>query len=377
MSNAVIRPLQLETPLSARRPHRIGQARGINYGEDVGDDDQYWRDQMSVKQVSETLLDSDFRNEPLPAPPIDEALIDHRYGGPWTDIKLDALQGYLTFFTSALKNQPIKHRPFELWYLDAFAGSGDRVVERKAGGLFDGEVTHFVDERLDGSAKKALEVDPPFQRLVFIEPDRSRHAALVALKVANPHRDVECIRDDGNTLVRAICGADHWRTPISEGGRRVRAVLLLDPYGMQVDWTTLEAIRRTKAIDLLYLYPIGAVMRQAARDLSKVDADKAAALTRLHGDDSWRCDWYEVSRQQDLLSRDPCMLRAVTARQIEAWFKARLETLFPFVSEPPPLLTPRGAKLFSLFLAVSNDSPAAVALAKKAVASIMRPRRTR
>jgi three-Cys-motif partner protein len=302
---------------------------------------------------------------------------EHRYGGPWTDIKLDALQRYLTFFTTALKNQPTKARPFDLWYLDAFAGSGDRVVARKAGGLFEGEATHFVEERLDGSAKKALEVDPPFQHLVFIEPHRRRHAALAALAAANPDRDIECIRDEGNTLVRAICGADHWRAPTSKGGRRVRAVLLLDPYGMQVDWTTLQAIRETKAIDLLYLYPVGAVMRQAPRDLSKLDVDKAAALTRLHGDDSWKRDWYEASRQQDLLSRDLSVLRAMTARQIEAWFKARLERLFPFVSEPLPLLTTRGAKLFSLFLAVSNDSPAAIALAKKASAAIMKPRKTR
>ena len=65
------------------------------------------------------------------------------------------------------------------------------------GGLFEGESNHVVDVRLDGSAKKAREVDPPFQRLVFIEPHKKRHAALAALKAANPHRDIECFRDDG------------------------------------------------------------------------------------------------------------------------------------------------------------------------------------
>jgi hypothetical protein len=34
-------------------------------------------------------------------------------------------------------------------------------------------------------------------------------------------------------------------------------VLFLDPYGMQVDWTTIEAIARTKAIDLRVLFPLG------------------------------------------------------------------------------------------------------------------------
>jgi hypothetical protein len=49
---------------------------------------------------------------------------------------------------------------------------------------------------MDGSAKKALEVEPPFQRLVFIEPHKKRHAALAALKAANPHRDIVCFRDE-------------------------------------------------------------------------------------------------------------------------------------------------------------------------------------
>lgn len=118
---------------------------------------------------------------------------------------------------------------------------------------------------------------------------------------------------------------------------------------MQVDWSTLKAIRRTKAVDLLYLYPIGAVVRQAALDLRKVDEAKAAALTRLHGDNSWRTAWYHELAQGDLLSRNPTMVHAVTARQIEAWFQAKLETLFPYVSEPLPLLTRRGANSSRFF----------------------------
>ena len=34
-----------------------------------------------------------------------------------------------------------------------------------------------------------------------------------------------------------------------------RAVLFLDPYGMQVEWATIEAVAKTKAIDLWLLFP--------------------------------------------------------------------------------------------------------------------------
>ena len=41
------------------------------------------------------------------------------FGGEWTREKLDILAAYLDAYTTALKNQP-----FNLWYVDAFAGSG-------------------------------------------------------------------------------------------------------------------------------------------------------------------------------------------------------------------------------------------------------------
>ena len=39
----------------------------------------------------------------------------NRFGGPWTEDKLDILEGYLDSYTTALKNQP-----FRLVYIDAF-----------------------------------------------------------------------------------------------------------------------------------------------------------------------------------------------------------------------------------------------------------------
>ena len=47
-----------------------------------------------------------------------------RFGGAWTEVKLDAVNYYLNFYTDVLKNKPTPQNPFELWYIDAFAGSG-------------------------------------------------------------------------------------------------------------------------------------------------------------------------------------------------------------------------------------------------------------
>jgi|SRR5882757_8215905 len=48
---------------------------------------------------------------------------------------------------------------FDLWYIDAFAATGDRVGTRKVGGLLEGIPESTVTETLAGSARRALKVN--------------------------------------------------------------------------------------------------------------------------------------------------------------------------------------------------------------------------
>lgn len=75
------------------------------------------------------------------------------FGGPWTVEKLDILSRYLEFYTTALKEQP-----FQLVYIDAFAGTG-RI---KIGDEDDYEI-------IDGSARLALQANGNFAEYIFIE----------------------------------------------------------------------------------------------------------------------------------------------------------------------------------------------------------------
>jgi three-Cys-motif partner protein len=83
-------------------------------------------------------------------------MVGHSFGGPWTEIKLDAVQYYLECYAKALTP-----KKFDLWYIDAFAGTGDRVETRKVGGLLEGVPESTVTETLSGSARRALKVTPP------------------------------------------------------------------------------------------------------------------------------------------------------------------------------------------------------------------------
>jgi len=57
-----------------------------------------------------------------------------------------------------------------------------------------------------------------------------------------PNRAIEILNEDANAAVQRTCRDTDWRSN--------RAVLFLDPYGMQVSWETLVAVAATKAIDV-------------------------------------------------------------------------------------------------------------------------------
>jgi three-Cys-motif partner protein len=291
-------------------------------------------------------------------------MVEHQFGGPWTEIKLDAVCYYLECYTKVLSQ-----RQFDLWYVDVFAGTGDRTNEKLTGGLLECQPVRWVTETLPGSAKCAMNIRPPFKHFIFNESDDEHQKALRAIKEANRSLDIEIIGDDANAAIKEIFSRAVWRRGASGGAR---AVVFLDPYALQVDWGMLEFLAKTRCVDVWYLFPLHDVTRQLAKRRSGI-GPKEKRLDKVLGP-AWR-ELYELPPPtnemfaQTLFGSIPEFAveeyRNATKAQIEGWFKTRLETLFPYVSEPLPLFTNIKQQKFSLFLAVANPSKPAVDLAKK------------
>ncbi|MGQ0655063.1 MAG: three-Cys-motif partner protein TcmP [Betaproteobacteria bacterium] len=284
------------------------------------------------------------------ASPEDESERAHSFGSLHTIAKLETLGKYLAAYTTALKSR------FRLHYLDAFAGAG--VCHVKVG-----------DQRLmvPGSASIAIGCEPKFHRMVFIEKSKRRAEALERLKERESGRDIEIIRGDANfALPRYVAQLDR---------RADRAITFLDPYGMQVAWSTLRDLAASEIVDVWYLFPLSALYRQATRSAAGIDADKAAALTRIFGADEWRTAFYSEAKQTDLFGPAPDE-RTADVPQMEEWVKKRLETILPAVLDPVILhLTlpsgKRGAPLFAFFFAIANPSPRAKALALRIAKGVL------
>jgi len=291
----------------------------------------------------------------------------HAFGGAWTELKLSAVSYYFGFFTKVLKE-----RSFDLWYIDAFAGSGTRTEQVSSGGLLEGRLEEVEQQELAGSVLKALDIEPPFKKLVFIEGHRGRFRELDAIRTANPDRHIECRHGEANEQLQQIFTSPPWSGQYGSKGK-LRAVVFLDPYGMNVEWKTLELLAKTQSVDVWYLFPINAVTRQLAIDLDKVDKHKQRSLDSIFGTTDWRSELYAPRTNGDLFdmitSRSD---RDVGVHQIERYAQERLGTIFRYVSEPLPLLANSRGHLFSLFCLSNSDSDRAVDLIKKGVAGVMK-----
>ena len=258
------------------------------------------------------------------------------FGGPWTRTKLEILRSYLDRYTMVLKNQS-----FRLIYVEAFAGSGF-WKPRSAGALED--PTDFR-AMWKGSAEIALEIDnKPFDRLVFIEKDNDRCSSLRRLASRHTGRRIEIVNEDANKAIPDLC-----RT----FGDYDRAVVFLDPFAIEVSWSTVETLAYTKIVDCWILFPLGAISRMMPikRD---PDPELASHLDRFFGG---RQPWqrlYKNTPQLELFGQQN-QERISGGEPVMELYRERLDSVFEKVAPTPRVLcNSNKTPMFALYFAASN-----------------------
>jgi three-Cys-motif partner protein len=287
----------------------------------------------------------------------------HLFGGDWTTEKLETVRKYLVSYTTALKNTP-----FRIAYVDAFAGTGYRTKRsrRESGNIVQVPIPGFPaeyyerdsQEFLDGSARIALQVQPRFHKYFFIEKNPARCAELEKLKDEFPDKwdDINIEPEEANAYLQKFCRTVDWRTR--------RAVLFLDPYGMQVEWETIEAIGKTKAIDLWILFPLGVAVNRIVTRSGRISTAWRRRMDIMFGDAGWFEEFYRKTVRHDLFGREKTELEKVANfDSIGQYFVRRLKTVFYQVAENPrPLYNSRNIPLFLLCFATGNAKGAPIAM---------------
>lgn len=241
---------------------------------------------------------------------------------------------------------------FKFAYIDAFAGTGYRSTNRTSEGedflfpeLYESDVQTFVE----GSAKVALQVQPPFHKYIFIEKDPKKVSSLAALRTEFPElaNNIAIINEEANEYLQDLCLNKNWD--------KNRAVLFLDPYGMQVIWDTIQAIAKTKAIDLWLLFPLGVAINRLLKRDGKINESVIKRLTDLFGTDDWYSVFYQTHESHTLFGDESRIRKVTNFDSIGNYFVKRLKEIFPGVAETPlSLMNSKNNPLYLLCFASAN-----------------------
>jgi three-Cys-motif partner protein len=310
-----------------------------------------------VKRLESHLGETLLRME---GPPLIPSL--QKFGGrTWTQDKLDRVRKYLVAYSTIMQK-----RKFRYAYIDGFAGTGYHELkddEDDSGSLF-AELDEPAVDFLDGSARIALQVAPRFHKYIFIEKSRRKTAELEKLRADFPEKagDIIIANEEANAYLQNLCLQRSWAER--------RAVLFIDPFGMQLSWETVSAIAKTKAIDTWILFPVSAVNRLLKKD-GNIPAAWRNRLDTMFGDPGW-FDVFFPEEMLPLLDDGSTVRRKVADLDlIGKYFNQRLQTVFAGVAPNPyTLRNTQGAPLFLLCFAAAN--PHAVAPAIKIAQDILK-----
>jgi three-Cys-motif partner protein len=262
--------------------------------------------------------------------------------GSWSEIKLDIVREYAKAYSTILAAQSAKGTPFSHVYIDAFAGSGQHFSKAKG-------------RLVPGSPLIALDIEPKFDEYFFIDLNSQKIAELE--QIARERSDVHVLHGDCNTLLpEQVFPRVRW-----ENFRR--ALCLLDPYRLNLNWDIIAAAGGMRSIDLLLNFPVMDMNRNALwRESGRVSAAGVKRMNAFWGDESWRKIVYKpepgLFQEMDLSSKR-------SNQAIVEAFRSRLKEVarFQHVPKPIPMRNSTNAVVYYLFFA--SQKPAAEKIARQ------------
>jgi three-Cys-motif partner protein len=250
--------------------------------------------------------------------------------GKWSVEKLELLRKYLSAYLRVLKKQPWC-RGYE--YIDAFAGTGKPK-------------TRDEQKFVDGSPRIALNLLPPFTQYHFIEQTDWRVEKLQRLHKEFPTRNIAIYHGDCNRILREQI------LPQMSYESKKRAIVFIDPFGMQFEWTTMQHIAKIKTVELLLNFPVMAINRGILRKHPGVISEgRKERLDRFWGTDDWMIDLY--TEEQTLFGPES-VKRQLSGKEFGNVFKKRLEEIFRYCSNPILMANSKNAPLYCLIFAGHN-----------------------
>jgi three-Cys-motif partner protein len=171
---------------------------------------------------------------------------------------LQIIEKYGPAYTRAFSE---RGRNLKKFYIDGFSGAG----------------LHFsreTREPIDGSPARALKVSPPLDGFYFIDLNKDKTDYLT--KQCEGRGNVTIFtRDCNEHLTKEVL-------PKIRYEKYTRALCLLDPYGLHLDWEVMRQSGQSRAIDMFLNFPVMDINRNVLRrSPGKASVDSIDRMNRL------------------------------------------------------------------------------------------------
>ena len=251
--------------------------------------------------------------------------------GPWSEVKLDILRKYAGPYSKILASYGFRHG-----YIDAFSGPGLHI--RKGD-----------KQEVLGSPMVALSVEPRFDEYHFIDLDGEKVEFL--RNRVGPCEEAQFYTGNSNQiLLQSVL-------PRFTYEKRTRALCLLDPYKLTLDWDVVLHAGRSRAVEVFINFPIMHMNRNCKKEhVDHILPGELAAIDSFWGDRSWHAAMFRDTGQMDMFGGTDFAKQE--NRDLVNAYCDRLRDVagFGFVAAPLPMRIPTGGIVYYLIFAGPNET---------------------
>ncbi|MCX6165374.1 MAG: three-Cys-motif partner protein TcmP [Ignavibacteriae bacterium] len=257
---------------------------------------------------------------------------NNRFGGFWTEEKIDIFIKYVKAYLKIMTKQN-----FKLIYFDGFAGSGE--IESKN-----------YNSLIEGVAIKVLNLESVKKFLVELNNSKLKKLEKKIKKCTKNDKNIVYVGDDCNKKI----------VDMSKYMRRnefTRAVAFIDPYGLEVNWNSISVFKDL-GVDMWILIPTGGVNRMLKNDgnIKESWMEKLSSFLGLTKEEIKEYFYKEEIHNTLFGDYTQTIKETKAVQKVLELYEEQLKTVFKYVSKGFPLKNSRGSIMFHFLLATNNAS---------------------
>lgn len=261
----------------------------------------------------------------------------NQFGGNWTEAKMEIVVDYAKAYLTIMNKQDWA----KTLYFDGFAGSGLIGINENK-------------ESIKGTALRILDIQQPkaFDIYYFVEKDEKHKLSLQAkIEAEYFGKNAHVVQADCNS--KLIDMANYLRN-----NTNYRALAFIDPYGMTVNWKSIEALKGL-GIDLWILVPTGLGVNRLLKNDRNIPEAWLTKLEQFLGlSRSEILDHFYSQTTIPTLFGDKTSVNKEksTIQKVGELYTQRLKTVFEFVSESFVVRNSTNSIMYHFMMATNNKN---------------------